>query len=145
MMTGTPRKTALAPSQAVDPSFSLEDFSSFKKRLCSATIKCFTSSDSWFSPSLNRAYSNRILHSSTAPSGMLISGTGGSNFPATTAELCTAYCLFYCWGLWCLCVNCASARYHLSPLPLKQNCGENRLKLCLPQKGQPHHRLCYSG
>ena len=61
----------------------------FKKRLCSATIKCFTSSDSWFSPSLNRAYSNRILHSSTAPSGMLISGTGGSNFPATTAELCT--------------------------------------------------------
>jgi hypothetical protein len=110
-MTGTPRKTALAPSQAVDPSFSLEDFSSFKKRLCSATIKCFTSSDSWFSPSLNRAYSNRILHSSTAPSGMLISGTGGSNFPATTAELCTAYCLFYCWGLWCLCVNCASARY----------------------------------
>jgi hypothetical protein len=108
-------------------------------------INCFTSSDSWFSPSLNRAYSNRILHSSTAPSGMLISGAGGSNFPATTAELCTAYCLFYCWGLWCLCVNCASARYHLSPLPLKQNCGENRLKLCLPQKGQPHHGLCYSG
>jgi hypothetical protein len=37
-MTGTPRKTALEPpSQAVDPSFSLEDFSSFKKRLCSAT------------------------------------------------------------------------------------------------------------
>ena len=31
MMTGTPRKTALEPpSQAVDPSFSLEDFSSFK-------------------------------------------------------------------------------------------------------------------
>ena len=99
-MTGTPRKTALEPpSQAVDPSFSLEDFSSFKKRLCSATIKCFTSSDSWFSPSLNRAYSNRILHSSTAPSGMLISGAGGSNFPATTAELCTAspnIALFYC-------------------------------------------------
>ena len=66
---------------------------------------------------------------------MLISGAGGSNFPDTTAELCTAYCLFYYWGLWCLCVNCASARYHLSPLPLKQNCGENRLKLCLPQKG----------
>ena len=49
------------------------------------------------------------------------------------------------WGSVVPCVNCASARYHLSPLPLKQNCGENRLKLCLPQKGQPHHGLCYSG